>query len=76
MSPLYSGWEFAGIDPSAEMLRLAEATTERFAARIRLHEGYVDSAPAGPFDAAGCLLTLHSSRPLSGSTRCGTCVVA
>jgi tRNA (cmo5U34)-methyltransferase len=41
------------------MLRLAEATTERFAARIRLHEGYVDSAPAGPFDAAVCLLTLH-----------------
>jgi tRNA (cmo5U34)-methyltransferase len=29
------------------------------AARIRLHEGYVDSAPAGPFDAAVCLLTLH-----------------
>lgn len=41
------------------MLRLAEATTEPFASRIRLHEGYVDSAPAGPFDAAACLLTLH-----------------
>ena len=52
-------WEFDGIDPSAEMLRLAEATTQRFAARIRLHEGYVDSAPAGLFDAAACLLTLH-----------------
>ena len=53
------GWEFDGIDPSAEMLRLAAATTQPFAARIRLHEGYVDSAPAGPFDAAVCLLTLH-----------------
>ena len=41
------------------MLRLAEATTQPFAARIRLHEGYVDSAPPGPFDAAVCLLTLH-----------------
>ena len=55
----HPGWEFDGVDPSAEMLRLAEATTEPFAARIRLHEGYVDSAPAGPFDAAVCLLTLH-----------------
>jgi tRNA (cmo5U34)-methyltransferase len=55
----HPGWAFDGIDPSREMLRLAEATTEPFAARIRLHEGYVDSAPAGPFDAAVCLLTLH-----------------
>jgi tRNA (cmo5U34)-methyltransferase len=59
LAAAHAGWEFDGIDPSAEMLRLAEATTEPFAARIRLHEGYVDSAPAGPFDAAVCLLTLH-----------------
>jgi tRNA (cmo5U34)-methyltransferase len=55
----HPGWRFDGVDPSPEMLRLAEATTERFAARIRLHESYVDTAPEGPFDAATCLLTLH-----------------
>jgi tRNA (cmo5U34)-methyltransferase len=55
----HPGWQFDGIDPSPQMLHLAEATTQPFAARIRLHEGYVDSAPAGPFDAAVCLLTLH-----------------
>jgi tRNA (cmo5U34)-methyltransferase len=59
LAAMHSGWVFDGIDPSAEMLRLAEATTEPFAARIRLHEGYVDGAPPGPFDAAVCLLTLH-----------------
>jgi tRNA (cmo5U34)-methyltransferase len=59
LAAAHSGWEFDGIDPSAQMLRLAETTTEPFAARIRLHEGYVDSAPAGPFHAAVCLLTLH-----------------
>jgi tRNA (cmo5U34)-methyltransferase len=59
LAAMHSGWVFDGIDPSAEMLRLAEATTEPFAGRIRLHEGYVDSAPPGPFDAAVCLLTLH-----------------
>ena len=59
LAAAHPSWEFDGIDPSAEMLRLAEATTQPFAARIRLHEGYVESAPAGPFDAAVCLLTLH-----------------
>jgi tRNA (cmo5U34)-methyltransferase len=59
LAAAHEGWEFDGVDPSGEMLRLAEATTEPFAARIRLHEGYVDSAPAGPFDSAVCLLTLH-----------------
>jgi len=59
LAAAHPGWQFDGIDPSAQMLRLAEATTQPFAARIRLHEGYVDSAPAGPFDAAVCLLTLH-----------------
>jgi len=55
----HAGWAFDGVDPSAEMLALAEATTGPFADRIRLHEGYIDSAPAGPFDSAVCLLTLH-----------------
>lgn len=52
-------WEFDGVDPAAAMLHLAKATLGPLAARVRLHEGYVESAPAGPFDAAACLLTLH-----------------
>ena len=59
LAAAHAGWRFDGIDPSAPMLRLAAAATQPFAARIRLHEGYVDSAPAGPFHAAVCLLTLH-----------------
>ncbi|MCS3418822.1 tRNA (cmo5U34)-methyltransferase [Pseudomonas sp. BIGb0450] len=53
------GWQFVGVDPSAEMLKLAEATLGPLMARVRLHEGYIDTAPDGPFDAATCLLTLH-----------------
>ncbi|WP_341988455.1 class I SAM-dependent methyltransferase [Azorhizobium sp. AG788] len=53
------GWRFVGIDPSAEMLKLATHTLGPFADRADLHEGYIVSAPTGPFDAACCLLTLH-----------------
>ena len=53
------GWSFDGVDPSAEMLDLARATTTEHASRIRLHRGYIDAAPQGPFDGAACLLTLH-----------------
>jgi tRNA (cmo5U34)-methyltransferase len=53
------GWQFDGVDPAAAMLRLAEATLGPLTARVRLHEGYIDTAPNGPFDAAACLLTLH-----------------
>ncbi len=52
-------WTFIGVDPSADMLRVAEQIAGSHAARIRLHEGYIDAAPAGPFDGAICLLTLH-----------------
>lgn len=52
-------WRFAGVDPSAEMLKLATATLGPHASRAELHEGYIDTAPAGPFDGATCLLTLH-----------------
>ncbi|WP_394538477.1 methyltransferase domain-containing protein [Lysobacter enzymogenes] len=52
-------WRFDGIDPSAEMLRLARAALGPLATRVAWHEGYVDTAPDGPFDAAACLLTLH-----------------
>lgn len=53
------GWRFDGVDPSREMLALALDTVGEHAHRVRLHEGYVDAAPEGPFDAAACLLTMH-----------------
>lgn len=53
------GWSFVGVDPSGEMLRLAERRLGAHMARVELIEGYVDDAPEGPFDAATCLLTLH-----------------
>jgi len=55
----HAEWRFDGVDPSAEMLKLAEATLGTLASRVRLHVGYVDAAPEGPFDAATCLLTMH-----------------
>ncbi len=57
------GWTFDGVDPSAEMLKLAERALGPLSARVHLHQGYVESAPAGPFDAATCLLTLHFLPP-------------
>jgi tRNA (cmo5U34)-methyltransferase len=53
------GWRFLGVDPSAEMLKLAEATLGPLLARVALHEGYIDSAAEERFDGAACLLTLH-----------------
>ncbi len=52
-------WTFVGVDPSQEMLRLAEHTLGPLMTRVELVQGYIDDAPAGPFDAATCLLTLH-----------------
>jgi tRNA (cmo5U34)-methyltransferase len=54
-----AGWRFVGVDPSAEMLALAKRTVGSHASRIDWHEGYVDTASPGLFDAASCLLTLH-----------------
>jgi len=53
------GWRFCGVDPSAEMLGLAELTLGALAPRVEFHHGYIHDAPGGPFDAATCLLTLH-----------------
>ncbi|TFV39943.1 class I SAM-dependent methyltransferase [Bradyrhizobium frederickii] len=52
-------WSFDGVDPSAAMLALAGQTLGPLASRARLHQGYIDDAPEGPFDGASCLLTLH-----------------
>lgn len=59
----HRAWRFDGVDPSAEMLRLAASTTAPHADRIALHHGHVFEAPRGPFDAATCLLTLHFVEP-------------
>ncbi|MBN9147059.1 MULTISPECIES: class I SAM-dependent methyltransferase [unclassified Nitrobacter] len=55
----HAGWSFDAVDPSVPMLRLAEQTVGHHAGRMRLHEGYIDDAPPGPFDGATSLLTFH-----------------
>jgi tRNA (cmo5U34)-methyltransferase len=59
LAETHAGWSFDGVDPSADMLRLAEQAVGSHAARMRFHQGYIDGAPDGPFDAATCLLTFH-----------------
>jgi tRNA (cmo5U34)-methyltransferase len=59
MAQMHSGWTFDGVDPAPEMLKLARHTLGVLAERARLHEGLIDDAPDGPFDAGMCLLTLH-----------------
>jgi tRNA (cmo5U34)-methyltransferase len=59
MAEAHPRWRFVGVDPAAEMLRLAERSLGTLMDRVELIKGYIDDAPAGPFDAATCLLTLH-----------------
>lgn len=59
LAQAHPGWTFDGVDPAPEMLKLARQTLGTLAARMQLHEGLIDDAPEGPFDAATCLLTLH-----------------
>lgn len=63
LAEAHPGWTFDGVDPAAEMLNQAVRTLGPLAPRARLHEGYIDDAPEGPFDAATCLLTLHFLAP-------------
>ncbi len=63
LADMHGGWTFDGVDPSPEMLALAQRTIGAHAPRVRLHEGLIDIAPDGPFDAATCLLTLHFLPP-------------
>lgn len=56
------GWRFDGVDPSQPMLDLAAQRLQSAGVpgdRVALHYGYVQDAPAGPFDGATCLLTFH-----------------
>ncbi|EWS64469.1 biotin biosynthesis protein BioC [Hydrogenophaga sp. T4] len=55
----HPSWQFDGVDPSAEMLNLATTALGPLASRVQLHQGYIEAAPKGPFDAASSLLTLH-----------------
>ncbi|MGF7149373.1 tRNA (cmo5U34)-methyltransferase [Sphingomonas zeicaulis] len=59
MADAHPGWSFVGVDPAAEMLGLAARVLGPHRERVELLEGYIDDAPAGPFDGATCLLTLH-----------------
>lgn len=52
-------WDLLGVDPSAEMLKLAERVLGPLASRVTLQEGTIDDARYGPFDGATCLLTMH-----------------
>ena len=45
------------------MLELAKATLGPLIRQVQLHQGYIETAPEGPFDAASCLLTLHFLTP-------------
>lgn len=63
LADAHPDWTFDGVDPSREMLALARRTLDTHAPRARLHEGFIDIAPDGPFDAAVCLLTLHFLAP-------------
>lgn len=53
------GWTFDGVDPSTDMLRTAEEIAAMHLGRIRLHQGFIEAAPDGPFDGACSLLTFH-----------------
>lgn len=59
MAEAQPAWRFTGVDPSPAMLDLAHQTLAPFADRVELLKGTIDQAPAGPFDGATCLLTLH-----------------
>jgi len=52
-------WFFDGIDPSPNMLEVAARTVEPYGERMQFHQGYIDTAPQGPYDGATSLLTFH-----------------
>lgn len=56
---LEPSWRFAAVDPSPEMLSVAKDALAEDADRVEWFETYIPDAPAGPFDSATCLLTLH-----------------
>lgn len=59
MADAHPGWTFTGVDPARPMLDMAAKMLGADTHRAELIAGYIDNAPAGPFDGATCLLTLH-----------------
>jgi tRNA (cmo5U34)-methyltransferase len=60
--PENPGWRLTGVDPSREMLALAQAKADRLGAddRVTLIQGTVLDVPPEPrFDVATCLFVLH-----------------
>lgn len=52
-------FRFLGVDPAPPMLDLArQVIGTELGSRVELIEGAIDDAPAGPFDAATCILVL------------------
>lgn len=54
-----ASWTLTGVDPSPDMLALAQSKLDAagYTDRVALVKGYVADAPAGPFDAAtSCLV--------------------
>ncbi len=66
-------WNLHGVDPSKEMLHLAEQVLGSLSSRITLQQGLIDDAPVGPFDGATCLLTMHFL-PMEERRRAATAV--
>ena len=52
-------WTFLGVDPSAPMLEQAKQRLGPLNKRVTYHHGLIDDAPAGKFDGASSILTLH-----------------
>lgn len=61
--PSNPNWTFTGIDPSEEMLQIAQFKAQQLAIenRVQLLPGTIDTLPSSPFtyDAASCILVLH-----------------
>lgn len=61
--PSNPNWTFTGIDPSEEMLQIAQFKAQQLAIenRVQLLSGTIDTLPSSPFtyDAASCILVLH-----------------
>jgi tRNA (cmo5U34)-methyltransferase len=60
--PENPGWRITGVDPSTDMLAVAQARAEHLAVsdRVALVHGTVEDLPPGDsFDAATCIFVLH-----------------
>lgn len=61
LAPIFPGWRFTLVDPSAAMLDVARrhAEADGFADRCAFHVGLVTSLDQGSFDAATSVLVSH-----------------